>query len=686
MNKSFRYLLFTVTAILFLVACESAVSPAPQEFIFEAEAADINPGTASAEELSLQGEPRVFSDEAARGGKAFYFLRNGDTLTWKLRNRPQGTFRVIVKARGMMYEGAPELELYAGNKRIKKLVKNAEYADVSFGNWYFADEADLSLRFTNDKWGGTWETDRNVIVDFVRLVPVDSNAGSDGSESSPENPKDPQDEGKPNTSPSPTPNNETPALLRDYHTLRTAGNSTYKRFGKVTYIPYNQNGWDKLEFLDGEVRDSNLPDFLSFNLNRDARIAVIWQGGQIPSWLASWREVNHNGQDRRFEKGFKQSQTVKLGGGGGNGVYYVLLAEANGTAPKPPALPKGISERPVPNELCPAWVHDRYVAEHPTEKKLYRTWHPAIDPVYWCHFGHEHGSDPALVGYTPYFGYTADKNNNQDERHEGFKGFAFRNGDTDWYFNAHFTSGLASRVCAQTHTVVVAALRDGEMLAELSFKADFGEAKINQPTGQGDSLITNRNCPQAPIEAEGSPARKLLRIVGQDNIKDAGYEQWRFAGHPFLGLDFEPGLGSNVFFDTRNPVTGCDGLRCERLLPTIYTPGMEGVNGGEVNGGDVRTIAFQGNPLTLTYSRERDLTDGVEDGYFYTDAKGTRFMDPDHPDATQQYVKNLGNPLVIRAGKNEKYGTTEAWRGMYFEGVEKHNAAFLLGGLLGPMN
>ena len=52
-----------------------------------------------------------------------------------------------------------------------------------------------------------------------------------------------------------------------------------------------------------------------------------------------------------------------------------------------PALPDGITDRPVPNELCPAWVHDRYMAEHPGEKRLYRTWHPAIDPVYWCHFG-----------------------------------------------------------------------------------------------------------------------------------------------------------------------------------------------------------------------------------------------------------------------------------------------------------
>ena len=42
------------------------------------------------------------------------------------------------------------------------------------------------------------------------------------------------------------------------------------------------------------------------------------------------------------------------------------------------------------------------------------------------------------------------------------------------------------RVCTQLHTVVVAALEDGELLAELSFKADFGEARANQ----GGDLIT----------------------------------------------------------------------------------------------------------------------------------------------------------------------------------------------------
>ena len=172
--------------------------------------------------------------------------------------------------------------------------------------------------------------------------------------------------------------------------------------------------------------------------------------------------------------------------------------------------------------------------------------------------------------------------------------------------------------------------------------------------------------------------------MGEGGYEDAGYELWSFAGFSFLGLEFPSGRGGNVSFATRNPVTGCGSLRCERTVPTTYTPGMEGVNGGEVNGGDVRTIAFQGYPLTLSYSRERDLSDGKEDGFFYTDAEGTTYMDPDHPDAVRQYVKNM-DPLAISTRRGVKLGTTN-WDGFYSEGVEEHNVAFLLGGILGPVN
>src|SRR5262245_1059193 len=47
----------------------------------------------------------------------------------------------------------------------------------------------------------------------------------------------------------------------------------------------------------------------------------------------------------------------------------------------------------LPGQPCPQALHDSYVVTGP-DGKVYPTWHPPVDPVYGCYFGHEHGSDP----------------------------------------------------------------------------------------------------------------------------------------------------------------------------------------------------------------------------------------------------------------------------------------------------
>lgn len=110
--------------------------------------------------------------------------------------------------------------------------------------------------------------------------------------------------------------------------------------------------------------------------------------------------------------------------------YRVLLAEADGRPSPAPAVPVGL-EVPVPNGACPAWVHDQYAAEG-HDGRTYRSWHPQLDPVHWCAFGHEHGSDPGPIGYAPTFEYVA-AHRPQSEMHEGFKGFAIEGDGVDWY-------------------------------------------------------------------------------------------------------------------------------------------------------------------------------------------------------------------------------------------------------------
>src|SRR5205807_1369689 len=78
-----------------------------------------------------------------------------------------------------------------------------------------------------------------------------------------------------------------------------------------------------------------------------------------------------------------------------------------------------------------AEVHNSYSVVGP-DRKLYPTWHPPVDPVTGCSFGHDHGRDPrgsalyAEVGPIP-FGYANeqldvyDPANPRHEDHFGHK-------------------------------------------------------------------------------------------------------------------------------------------------------------------------------------------------------------------------------------------------------------------------
>lgn len=67
--------------------------------------------------------------------------------------------------------------------------------------------------------------------------------------------------------------------------------------------------------------------------------------------------------------------------------------------PPPPPGASGYSAAalawtPGPGDSCTQQDHLRYTAPGP-DGKLYPTWHPPVDPVTGCHFGHEHGTDPS---------------------------------------------------------------------------------------------------------------------------------------------------------------------------------------------------------------------------------------------------------------------------------------------------
>lgn len=74
---------------------------------------------------------------------------------------------------------------------------------------------------------------------------------------------------------------------------------------------------------------------------------------------------------------------------------------------------------------CSKEIHARYWVYGP-DGKIYPTWHPPVDPVTGCKFGHEHGRDPresALYSGMPPFGYVNEKHfEYKDVNAEGYQG------------------------------------------------------------------------------------------------------------------------------------------------------------------------------------------------------------------------------------------------------------------------
>ena len=409
-------------------------------------------------------------------------------------------------------------------------------------------------------------------------------------------------------------------------------------------------GWDVLET---PWSDYSKPDWLHLSLNRGARVTVVWDLDRSAGWLKGWEQgettLNVNGKERTYatySKSFPKGEVVLGGTGKDNGRYTVLLTEQEGVSTEPP-LPAGIPEadRPQPNGICPSWLHSAYQATGP-DGAQYRGWHPQIDPVYWCHFGHEHGSDPALVGYAAKFNYTAVQNGNQAEQHPGFKGFALRDEEQGlgWYFNVHATTGDIKRVCVSHHTVVIAVtdLKSGELLAELSYKGDFGGVVANRKDKRGEIPFINPTlCPeQAVAEADTRPVKRV-RVAGEGSIENNDYERWFGGITKELGMDFKGAFGLEL--DVRNPGTSCNGFTCQGDV----------LNDSQ---GDRRTLRLKG--FSLKYDPFKDA-DG--DGIFYTNPYGTAPAEEGGEKAVRQYIK----PGLDITSPDEFFATQDAWRALY---------------------
>jgi len=334
------------------------------------------------------------------------------------------------------------------------------------------------------------------------------------------------------------------------------------------------DGWDVLS-PSTKWEYKNLPpksDWMHFTLNRDATVAVVWRDElPLPSWLSGWTEGGTVAIDDDlvpvYEKDYSAGEVV-LGSveysDDWREMYLILLAESDEEPTAAPPAPTDFTI-PVTNTLCPAWVHGLYTTTGPDGAE-YETWHPQIDPVYWCYFGHDHGSNPDLIPGSPKvpYGYVADKLD-QDEPNAGFKEFIFQDMDNDLWvrFVIHAGTHSVRRVCAQFHTLHIEVYDlAGEQQYSAAFKADYGAALATSDGGNGVLTPTNCGYSMPGLEATVSSHQNREINVGSDSDN---YERWDSREETAATYN----LGISVFdhqFDIRDPQSHCLSITCNSVV------------------------------------------------------------------------------------------------------------------------
>ncbi|WP_019584656.1 hypothetical protein [Deinococcus apachensis] len=388
-------------------------------------------------------------------------------------------------------------------------------------------------------------------------------------------------------------------------------------------------GWDHLGLPNSYTVAIDTFQQFGLKLNRAAQVGLIWRAGNYrPSWLGSWTERGSvtltSGRTypvfvKTFQAGSVDLLPMSYPSETGTQFSSVIVGEANGTGSAAPSVPAGQTP-PVPNQTCPAWVHDQYKALGP-DGQMYPTWHPQVDPVYWCYFRHEHGSDPKLAGvgadgkplYQPLYGYTAARHG-MTEPHVGFKSHVFKDRVTGVWWNVtyHMGGAGAGRICQRYHTADLGVVAGGVLKADLHLMGDFGRARVFTAPGEFE-LISG--CPedQGQIRDMGS------RTLGGPNTD--GYEPW-VIDNEYNVTGWHPAFFSvkTSFPQTRcADAPGCTTLQNLYALDPIHT-------------GSERLLEF--GPNTRVTAGDH----GQNSGVFYTDPHGEGFLPATDAHATRQFI------------------------------------------------
>lgn len=350
-------------------------------------------------------------------------------------------------------------------------------------------------------------------------------------------------------------------------------------------------------------------------------------------------------------------------------------------APQPPAPPPvPVPPAPAPtgqfavsygkwapsgNDTCSKETHDSYRVVGP-DGKWYPTWHPPVDPVSGCTFGHEHGRDPAgsaiFNQIEPIaFGYAnevlMDAGAPTAVRHEDHAGHkiewindvqvgdglggtmqcsvllklhqgthskdAFANNVHELFYHAACSNGLA------VHARVLSPIGPaGEFTesCELSNRIGAGNpTPFDSPNGAGDS---RRRIPTPECYDEGGLAEQwstFTVLSKADGSFLADFNPYMITANP--SRVFQPAIEGLV----GRPIDQCQAGQVPAALSAVcreLTPGVAWDDPASPFRGDRRMVKF--NRLTAN---------GSEEGIWYTDAYGKHASTTPFGNSIRQIVR-----------------------------------------------
>ncbi|GAB0494689.1 hypothetical protein MMPV_005985 [Pyropia vietnamensis] len=365
------------------------------------------------------------------------------------------------------------------------------------------------------------------------------------------------------------------------------------------------------------------------------------------------------------------------------GGYDLLLGEADGSAPVPPRQVDELrGEVALPGKPCPRTLHDLWAVpstdktDGDTAGRMWATWHPQLDPIYYCSFGHEHGSAPARIPglAPPPFGLVAWKNGREDESHIGFKGYAFHVNGVYYYLTVHIDTTSLRRVHTRTHTVSLAAVDEqGATLLDVRCKGDFGFSFTLPSDFMYNFRFLALGADEEAIQAaaEADPARQPIHHSRRINVVVPGgdpaideadlpvgrYEEWQG------GLGYctsSPDSNAGMTIDIKDPITGCRSLSCPAAeVPAELAPTADVPRNIFVPSRGLRRDLIL-NAVTVGRGSCPNL-DGTIANTWYTDAACSRVLSGPGPGA----VRQMAAAAWAGATLDGKYGSADSWSGWY---------------------